>query len=632
MCGVFGLWHANSIAVDPALYDAAFRVQAHRGPDGSGSEEFEFRDSRLRLAHQRLSIIDLSDAGLQPMHSADGTGRISFNGELYNYLELRDELAAEGATFSSRTDTEVLLTALHRWGHARALSRFNWMGAFAWLDLRRKRLVLACDAGSEKPLYYYCDGQRLAFASEIKTLLTLLGGKFALNRDTVGQFVYQGLVDGSNETYFVGIRRLAAGSFLELDLQSPVAAGSPVHFDAPGFSGDPGALPLPRFVEELRALFMDAVRIRLRSDVPVGVLLSGGIDSSSIAAAAHTLAGAAPPKLLSAVSDDPRFDESTHIAAMERHLGKQAERITLRPSPGRVIEELGELNWYNDAPVAGLSALAHFRLMERARELGLTVILSGQGADEILLGYRKFLGFYLQSLVRQRRFLQAARVLAGFIANGAIVRQFEVRDAKRYVPMLRWLSARAEGAGSPASTEGAWMRGWQGVELGLGAGSLSDRQWLDVRRFSVPGLCHYEDRMSMAWSREIRLPFLDPRLVDMLIRAPDDYKLRSGWTKYCFRRAAEPLLPAAIAWRKDKQGFANPEGEWLKHELRDVVRDAFSPDSMIARKGIIDSRAMLRRYELYQRQPVEGGNIWYREILAPLSLELWMRRFSQWTE
>jgi asparagine synthase (glutamine-hydrolysing) len=631
MCGVFGLWHTNGAPPAPGLYDAAFRVQAHRGPDGSGRETFEFDATTLTLAHQRLSIIDLSDAGLQPMHSADGQGRISFNGELYNYLELRAELEQEGATFTSRTDTEVLLTALHRWGHAQALSRFNWMGAFAWLDLRNRKLVLACDAGSEKPLYYYADAQRLAFASEIKTVLTLAGRKFPLNRDTVAQFLYQGLIDGSTATFFDGIERLEAGTFMEIDLSGPVRLSRPVRFQTPPFAGDPASIPLPRFIEELRELFIDTVKVRLRSDVPVGVLLSGGIDSSSIAAVAHRITGAnVAPKLLSAVSDDPRFDESEHIAAMEKHLGQRAERITLRPSPARMIDEIGELNWFNDAPVAGLSALAHFRLMERAKQLGLTVILSGQGADESLLGYRKFLGFYLQSLVRDGRPFKALGTLGGFALNRSIVTQFDLSDAKRYVPFLRWFSAKV--VEDESATEGEWVRGWQRAPLGLGAGTLADRQLLDIRRFSVPGLCHYEDRMSMAMSREIRLPFLDSRFIDLLLRAPDDYKLRRGWTKYCFRRAMEPFLPREIAWRKDKKGFSNPEGEWLKTELREAVLSAFGADSLLAKKGIVDSAAMLRRYAAYSRQPVDGGTIWYREILAPLSLELWMRRFAEWIE
>jgi len=389
-------------------------------------------------------------------------------------------------------------------------------------------------------------------------------------------------------------------------------------------------MPLPRFIEELRNTFIDAVRLRLRSDVPVGVLLSGGIDSSAIAAVSQSIAGHDnAPRLLSAVSGDPRFDESTHIAVVENHLAQRAHKVTLDMAPDKLLTELGEVIWYNDAPVAGLSALAHFKLMQRAKELGLTVILSGQGADEMLLGYRKFLGFYLQSLLRRGSWLTAAQTFGGFLFNGTLVAGSSLGDAMRYAPFLRRF-ARLRSGEAEGSIEGPWLRGWNAQDIGLGTGSLADRQLADFRHYSVPSLCHYEDRMSMAHGREIRLPFLDSRLIDMLLRAPDSYKLRRGWTKYCFREAMRPLLPAATAWRKDKRGFSNPEGEWLKKELAPAVRAAFASDSFISSKGLVDSPALLRKYARYREQPPGSGTIWYREIFAPLSLELWMRRYQEW--
>ncbi len=629
MCGIFGVLQNGDRPPPASTLDAAADVQGHRGPDGRGRQTYSVAGNTVVLAHQRLSIIDLSDAGLQPMERGE-LGSLTYNGELYNYLELRDELVAEGETFSTRTDTEVLLAALHRWGPERALGKFNWMGAFGWLDRSRAKLVLACDAGSEKPIYYYADEEQLCFASEIKTLLLLTGRKFALDKDSVGQFLVQGLTDVSPQTFFQGIRRVEAGHFIELDVANPRREIRPVRFQPPLYEGDPSRLSLDEFVVALRELFIDSVRIRLRSDVPVGVLLSGGLDSSSIAAVSQSLVGHdSAPRLLSAVSNDPRFDESRHIEAMERHLGQQAQKVNLRMAPERLMAELSDVNWYNDAPVAGLSSVAHYKLMARAKELGLTVILSGQGADEILLGYRKFLGFYLQSLVRQGRPLRAVGVLASFIANGTIVSQMQFADAKRYVPFLRRLGGMADG-GAETSIVGPQVSGWAPLELGLGPGSLRDRQVMDIRHYSVPLLCHYEDRMSMAMSREIRLPFLDSRLMDLVLRAPDDYKLRRGWTKYGFRKAMEPLLPAPITWRKDKQGFANPEGEWLKLELRESVEEAFSDDSLIVRSGLVNGPALRRRYAQYRRQPVDGGSIWYREIFAPLSLELWMRRYAAW--
>lgn len=621
MCGIFGVLQSTSLRLDPAILEAAHRVQAHRGPDGRGLQSYTLGTNTLVLGHQRLAIIDLSDAGLQPMEYGD-EGSLIFNGELYNYLELRAELVSAGLSFATRTDSEVLLAALHHWGPAQALGKFNWMGAFAWLDRREARLVLASDAGTEKPLYYCIDGSRFNFASEIKTLLTLAGRKFPLDRDVVGQFVFQGLSDASTRTFFDGIRRLEPGSYVELDVTRERPEIRATRFHSPAYAGDPAYMALDEFIGELRDTFIDSVRIRLRSDVPVGVLLSGGVDSSAIAAVTRSLvAHDSPLRLLSAVSDDPRVDESSHIATMERHLAQQSIKINLRIAPETLVSELAEANWYNDAPVASLSALAHRNLMQRAKEQGLSVILSGQGADEILLGYRKYLGFYLQALLRQGSVLKAAAVLAGFVANRTIVTQFNLGDAKRYIPHLREFES---------GMQGKWLRGWQPCSLGLGPGTLVERQWLDIRNYSVPSLCHYEDRMSMAASREIRLPFLDPRLIDLLMRAPDSYKLRRGWTKYAFRRAMQSLLPREICWRKDKKGFTNPEGEWLKHELRAAVRDAFAPDSLICRKEILSSPALLRAYDRYCGQSARGGMIWHREIFAPFSLEHWMRRYDAW--
>lgn len=633
MCGIFGIVQRASAQVDSEVLDAAAKVQSHRGPDSSGFATIQIDGNTVVFGHQRLSIIDLTDAGHQPMNYGKEQGCLVYNGELYNYIELRAELAQAGERFSTQSDTEVLLAALHHWGPERALAKFNWMGAFAWLDQARAKLVLARDAGSEKPIYYHASGPQLFFASEIKTLLTLCGRKFPLDRDVVGRYLFQGLSDASPQTFFHGITQLEPGTYAELSIADDRYEINPVHYQPPPYPGDPSTMSLADVIEEVRRVFIDSVQLRLRSDVPVGVLLSGGIDSSAIAAVTHHLKGAEnAPHLLSAVSDDPRFDESAHIAVMERHLGQESHKITLRTEPETLVQDLLTLNWFNDAPVAELSALGHYRMMERAKQLGLTVILSGQGADEILLGYRKFLGFYLQSLVRRGHFLRAMGVLSKFVTNRTIVNQFDISDAKRYVPFLRALGKLGNRQEPESSIEGKWLHGWKPMSLGLGAGSLADRQVLDVKKYSVPSLCHYEDRMSMAMSREIRLPFLDSRLVDLLIRSPDDYKLRDGWTKYAFRKAMERYLPSEICWRKDKKGFSNPQGEWLKHELKKTVAETFSSHSLISQKGIVNSEALLHKYDRYCRQPTGSGMIWYREIFAPFSLELWMRRYEAWID
>jgi asparagine synthase (glutamine-hydrolysing) len=261
--------------------------------------------------------------------------------------------------------------------------------------------------------------------------------------------------------------------------------------------------------------------------------------------------------------------------------------------------------------------------MERAREHGITVILSGQGADEIFCGYRKFLGFHVQALLRAGRVLEAARDLGGFFVNRTVVTQFSFQEARRYLPGI-FSSMRLSVAGEA-------LEGFEPVAAGLPSGAtLRERQIADVKRFSVPVLTHYEDRMSMAWSREVRTPFLDYRLVEAAISLPSRLKLAHGWTKYALRKAMEPLLPAPIAWRKDKQNFVNPQSEWLKTDLREAVLGIFKdPSSLIFRHRLLAQPGLIALYERYCRQPVDRGAVSFKQIFQPLALELWLRNYSR---
>ena len=261
MCGIFGVLQSAGVPIDPSRLDAAANVQSHRGPDDSGLATYRGDRNNLTLGHQRLAIIDLSDAGHQPMIYGDDEGSLVYNGELYNYIELRAELANEGVVFRTQSDTEVLLAALHRWGPDRALSKFNWMGAFAWRDGVGGRLVLARDPGSEKPLYYSVRHRELVFASEIKTLLTLSGRKHELDRDVIGQFLFQGLIDGSVKSFFDGVTQLEPSSYAEIALDADRFDVKPVHYTAPSYAGDPTALSLPEFIEEVRALLQRVLRL-----------------------------------------------------------------------------------------------------------------------------------------------------------------------------------------------------------------------------------------------------------------------------------------------------------------------------------------------------------------------------------
>jgi asparagine synthase (glutamine-hydrolysing) len=325
---------------------------------------------------------------------------------------------------------------------------------------------------------------------------------------------------------------------------------------------------------------------------------------------------------LSAISDDPRFDEQPFIDRMGAYLQCPVSKVALRFGPAQCLQLLEQAIYHNDEPVGDLSNVAHFLLMQRARELGVTVILSGQGADELLCGYRKYLGFYLESLVRSGRFTKALWTLAQFLGRGNVIAQFRFSEARRYLP--GFLAARG------FDIRGRMLRedGGFAVDVGLGAGNLVMRQIADLERFSLPALVHYEDRMSMAWSREIRLPFLDFRLVHLLLPLDVEWKLGNGWTKHIFRTAMEPYLPPEIAWRKDKQGFINPQGEWFKYELRDTMQRLLNERWLVEEAGLIDGRALRAAYQVYCRQPASGGKVGFKDIFAPLALELWARTFQ----
>jgi asparagine synthase (glutamine-hydrolysing) len=575
----------------------------------------------VSLGHQRLSIIDLSAAGTQPMKLGPRGQLIVYNGEIYNYVELKRELVKAGFEFQTRTDTEVILVALQHWGLEDAHRRFNGMWAFAWLDIPSARLVLSRDRAGEKPLYVAEQDGALVFASEIKTLLTLSGRHRSLQLSAVGRYLTQSLLDDADETLLSGVRRLPAGTFGVIDL----SAQQPF-LDIRRYwqwkSRTTDVPPLERLADEIRDTFQDSVRIRLRSDVPLGVLLSGGIDSSAIASVARDLIGPDQLHLLASVSDDPRFDESPHIDRMAAYLNRPVTKVHLDLNPDNAVRLLERACWFHDEPVTSLSHVAHYLLMEKARELGITVILSGQGADELLCGYKKYLGFYIQWLLRRGALGRAAGVLAGFWRNGTILPQFSLAEARRYLP-------RAFHPVVP-DVRGPALRDQGEVDLGLGSGSVEARQYLDLTRYSVPALCHKEDRMSMAHSREIRLPFLDVRLIERLLETPVGYKLRGGWTKYVFRSAMAGQLPAAIVWRKDKLGFVNPQEEWLKGRLKPVVLDLFGPESFIFKLDLLDRARLLLLYERYCRQPAGRGTVWYREIFGPVALEVWLRQFAEW--
>jgi asparagine synthase (glutamine-hydrolysing) len=562
MCGIAGF---VGHPVGGASAAIPLRSLAHRGPDDSGWVAHSSKGPfPVLLLHRRLSILDLSAAGHQPMASADGRHTIVFNGEIYNYRELRDELQQIGSVFRTQTDTEVLLQAYIQWGPA-CLRRLIGMFAFAVLDERRRTLFLARDFFGMKPLYYVKSAQGFAFASEIKALLDWLPLKRTVQPQRLFEYLRFGQTDHGADTLWGEIRQVPAAHSLAVPLDHP-ERGDPVRYwNLP--TEAPLDLSFDEAAQHVRDKFLQNIRLHLRSDVPVGAALSGGVDSSSIVAGMRLVAPQAELHAFSFIADDPAVCEEKWVDLVGTHAGAIVHKV--RANSDDLLVDFDHLIYTQDEPFGSTSMYAQYCVFRHAREHGIKVMLDGQGADEMLAGYHLFVPARLGSLLRQGRWMEACRFarrasqlpgMRGYMrlwlqAGRLLLPSIGTRMIGRWL-MPDWLNARwfQDRGVAMAPTSNARQRDMMREEL---------RQMVSAT--SLPMLLRYEDRNSMASSIESRLPFLTPDFADFLLRLPEEYILgRDGTSKSVFRQAMRGIVPDAILDRRDKIGFATPEQTWLK--------------------------------------------------------------------
>ena len=598
MCGLAGIVDFDR-PPERADVESMLSDLAHRGPDGRGI----FADDCACLGHLRLAILDLTDAGLQPME--DRELRLLHNGEIYNYVELRDELRARGHVFSTGTDTEVILAAYREWGE-RCVERFNGMWAFVIWDSERRTLFASRDRLGIKPLYYRIDQTTFAFASE-PWVLHRSGANLAAVRD----YLEQGYLDEREETFFAGVVRLAPAHSLTYS-----RAGLKTWRY---WSLEPGDAPEDP-VAAVRSTFLDAVRLQLRSDVPVGTCLSGGIDSSAIAVAvAHH--GHERQKTVTAYFEDAGFDERRFAREVVARTGAEAHWVTF--TPDQLAADLPSIVQAQGEPFGSTSICAGWYVMRAAREAGAKVMLDGQGGDEVFAGYRASFGYRLSDLLAAGRLGDAATELRSF-AQVHGPRWAAVALAAPHVSERMRLVTRARLRGATRLV-GPELRAIPAHPNENGAvfpDRLRRQLHVLLTRRGLPELLRYEDRNSMAHSLEARVPLLDHRLVELAFSLSGDELVRRGETKSVLRRALADLLPPAVARRRDKLGFVTPEARFLRGALGDLAADVFSSHSFRER-GFVDARAARRRLERHRSGDVHAG----MELWRALNLELWARRF-----
>jgi asparagine synthase (glutamine-hydrolysing) len=591
MCGIAGLCAPRPIR--PAALAAMVGTMTHRGPDDDG--QWVSGDGRVGLGHRRLAILDISAAGHQPM-ARDGL-MIVFNGEIYNFRELRDELTALGEVFLSTSDTEVMLAAYTQWGPA-FVTRLNGMFAFAILDSARRRLFCARDRYGEKPFLFAATAGFFAFASEYKALLALAGVDRGIDEHRVLSYLVDtahGLDDG-RDTAFRGIKQMLPGETLTLDLDS-------LDWRIDSYwrlLAQPGGsdVPFPKAVEHFRELLSDSVALRLRSEVPVGSCLSGGLDSSAIVCLARgQLPAETPYNVFTGRFPGTSADEWALAELTVRATGSQSH-ITIPTAEG-FLADLPHFMWMNELPVGSTSQYAQYCVFRCAAETGVTVLLDGQGADEILGGYEQYFRHYLASLPPQRRRAEAAHIRQRYPAALPSPRQ----ALSRMMPdRLRRGLALALGGGSDVmfgisrDALAAHPRRPQ-PEPGLGH-PLADALRHDSFVGHLPALLRYGDRNSMAHSREVRLPFCDHRLAEFVLSLPPDALMGDTQTKRLLRESMRGILPEAVRANWPKRGFRPPQELWFTGALSGVIT-ALIEDPSFAASGWWQTqwwRSVLKRF------------------------------------
>jgi len=654
MCGIFGIWYLDGSPVDPAIVRRATTTLRHRGPDDEGYLLVDTAAGRLReyggadtvpalrlpdisqahdghhdlaLGFRRLAIIDLSPAGHQPMSDADGHLWLIFNGEIYNYLELRAQLESLGHRFRTGTDTEVVLHAYAEWGPD-CLRRFNGMWAFAIWDGRRRRLFCARDRFGIKPFYYFHDGRRFIFGSEIKALLCDPHVPREPNQARIYDYLALRHLNRTAETLFKGILQLPAAGYMLVD-ESGIHISR--YWDLP-----PSA---PRrsdreWLSAFRDTLRDAVRLRLRSDVPVGSCLSGGLDSSSIVCLVNQLLLSEGgldvdtqigdrQKTFSSVYDYPGIEEERFIEAVVAQTNVESHRVT--PQAQDLFTIAPRLIWHQGEPFGSTTIYSQWHVMELTRAAGVTVLLDGQGADEMLAGYSPYYSSYLADLIRTGRLLSLWREWRPFPYHLGLRPRATFIAALRKVA-LRW-SGRSRLRAAPL------VPAWLNPDLARHYAPerederrfpsiLDQHLYNSLTRSSLPSLLHYEDHNSMAFSVEARVPYLDYRLVELSYQLPAHLKIHRGTTKVVLREAMRGLIPDIVRRRQDKLGFPTPGSWWFRDEVADEVEQILR-SRQFKERGYVQPEAALALLERHEAGQVQADRALWRMVC----LELWARLY-----
>ena len=590
MCGIVGIVSNNTQLVQQQKLQLMAIALRHRGPDGEGF--WINKNNTVGLAHRRLSIIDLSNNAAQPMSKSFTTNALDnevqrytivYNGEIYNYVELRQQLQQHGYTFTTQSDTEVILAAYDFYKDA-CVEYFDGMFAFAIWDNDLQQLFAARDRFGEKPFYYFFNGEQFVFASEMKALWAAGIAKEVSNTMLLN-YISLGLVSNPTnnaETFYKNIYKLPAAS--KLFFTPSINTLSIKKYWDINISLQTTITDEKKLIEQFQELLQQSVQRRLRSDVAVGTSLSGGLDSSSIVATIQQTTSNTKhqtngfQQTFSAIFPGFEKDESAHIQKVTNQFGLVNHGIT--PTSNDLVNDFEKLMYHQEEPFQSSSIYAQYKVYELAKQHDVTVLLDGQGADEILGGYTKYYHWYWQQLIGEKKF--------SILKN-------EITQTKQNNIAVDWGFKNYIAAFFPTLAAGQLQnRAWQQLQSNnnINASFIeanANKQYLqkpviqnlnsilyyNTMQFGLEELLRYADRNSMAHGREVRLPFLSHQLVEFIFALPASMKIRDGFTKHILRASMNNFLPKDIVWRKDKVGFEPPQQQWMQNnQLQEMIHES----------------------------------------------------------
>ena len=599
MCGIGGIINKNNKSVEELLIHQMTEIIAHRGPDSSGSYLYK----NIAFGHRRLSILDLSSSGHQPMKYLDDLV-ITYNGEIYNFIEIREELIQKGYIFDSNSDTEVILKAYHCWGKT-CVNYFNGMWSFSILDIKQKIVFCSRDRFGVKPFYYIENNDLFSFGSEISQLLPFLPNRI-LNKKVALDYLISGIEECSNETFFKDIYLLKGGHNLVFDLKTN-------SYEIERYYNlklsDQKNTSVDDYIRELKR----SITLRLRSDVKVGTCLSGGIDSSTISSFASKLYQNSNEKFMAihAKSSEYKTDESEFAKIVSKIANINLNFV--EPSYSDFKSNILSIIKIQQEPFGSLSIIMQYFVFKKAKELGCIVMLDGQGGDETLLGYER----YYPAIVKSKKGIAKLKALLQSSKNSrlslldTIKYQYYFSNYKLRLKRLKYKNS---------FYKSEILNEYESEELRIISESYNDISILqknEIESSQLPHLLKYEDRNSMANSIESRLPFLDYKLVELSLNTNNSLKIKDGWTKFILRKAAETILPKEIVWRKAKLGFNAPEKTWTKEFENEMIKEI--EQSEILNNFIHFKKLYFKNLDLRTKWRLYNFSAWEKEFKVKLN-------------